>query len=132
MRNYKLGLIAALALGSLLACTNISPAQDAQGKKKAFTPQARTERMEKDLNLTADQKTKVQAVFEANAKKYQELREDSSMSREDRRAKMTAIREEENKKLKGILKPDQWEKYQKQMDEMKKKFGEGKGKKKSE
>ena len=129
MRNYKLGLIAALALGSLLACTNISSAQDSQGKKKAFTPQARTERMEKDLNLTADQKTKVQAVFEANAKKYQELRDDTSMSREQRREKMTTIREEENKKLKEILKPDQWEKYQKQMDEMKKKYGERKGKK---
>ena len=128
MRLSKFSLIAALALGGLLFCTNLSSAQDNQGKKKGFSPQARVERMSTDLNLTADQKTKVQAVFEANAKKYQELRDDSSMSREQRREKMTSIREDENKKLKEILKPDQWEKYQKQMEEMKKKAGERKKK----
>ncbi len=128
MRFYKLSLIAALALGGLLVCTNLSSAQDSQGKKKGFSPQARVERLSTELNLTADQKTKVQAVFEATGKKYQELRDDSSLSREQRREKMTSIREDENKKLKEILKPDQWEKYQKQMEEMKKKAAERKKK----
>ncbi len=131
MRFYKLSLIAALAVGGLLFCTNLSSAQNAE-KKKGFSPQARVERLATELNLTEDQKTKVLAVFEEDAKKYQALREDTSTPREQRREKMTAIREESDKKLKAILKPDQWEKYQKQMEEMKKKAGERKGKKKAE
>jgi hypothetical protein len=129
MRLYKLSLIAALAVGGLLVCTNLSSAQNAdQGKKKGFSPQARVERLTTELNLTDDQKPKVLALFEADAKKYQELRDDSSMSREQRREKMTTIREESDKKLKGILKPDQWEKYQKQVEEFKKKAAEKKKK----
>jgi len=132
MRIYKLSLIAALAVGGLLVCTNLSSAQNAdQGKKKGFSPQARVERLATDLNLTEDQKTKVLAVFEASGKKMQALRDDSSLSREQRREKLTTIREDENKQLKDILKPDQWEKYQKQMEEFKKKAAERK-KKKSE
>ncbi len=130
MRLYKLSLIAALAVGGLLFCTNLSSAQNAdQGKKKGFSPQARVERLTTELNLTEDQKPKVLAVFEEQSKKMQALREDTSTPREQRREKMTAIQEESNKKLKTILKPDQWEKYQKQMEEMKKKAGERKGKK---
>lgn len=130
MRFYKFGLIAALAVGGLLFCTNLSSAQNADGKKKGFSPQARVERLSTELNLTEEQKTKVLAVFEEDSKKYQALREDSSTPREQRREKMAAIREESDKKLKTILKPDQWEKYQKQMEEMKKKAGERKGGKK--
>ncbi len=132
MRLYKLSLMAALAVGGLLLFTNLSSAQDNQGKKKSFSPQARVERMATELNLTEDQKTKVLALFQEDSKKYQALRDDSSLSREDRREKMRTIREDSDKKLKTILKPDQWDKYEKQREQFKQKAGERKGKKNSQ
>lgn len=123
MRIRNFGLIAALALGSLLVCTNVSNAQDAkEGKKRGFSPQARVEQMDKELKLTADQKTKLTALFEDQRTKMQNVPAD------ERRQKMRDMREESDKKIKAILTPDQWEKYQKAREEMKK----GGKKKKSE
>jgi periplasmic protein CpxP/Spy len=131
MKLHRFGIIAALALGSLLACSNFSYAQDNgnQGKKKGgFSPQERVDRLATQLDLTADQKTKVKAIFEADQKKFQELRADTNLSREQRREKMQEIQKDSDKKLKEILKPDQWEKYEKNREQMRAR-GEGKKKK---
>ena len=109
----KLSLVAALAVGGLLACATITSAQDAP-KKKGPSVEQRVDRMNTALNLTADQKTKVTALFEDSQKKMRELRQDTSLSQEDRRDKMRSMREAEDKKLKEILTPDQWEKWQKE------------------
>ncbi|HEY5914173.1 MAG TPA: hypothetical protein VJA21_26595 [Verrucomicrobiae bacterium] len=134
MRLSKLSLVAALAVGSLLVCTNVSSAQDSnQGKKKGgFNPEQRVERLATDLNLNADQKAKVLELFKADSKKYQELRADTSTPREQQREKMRTIREESDKKLKAILKPDQWEKYQKDREQFRPKGGEKKGERKGQ
>ena len=117
----KAGLVAALALGGLLACTNVASAQDAKEKKGA-TVERQLERMTKELSLTDAQKPKVKAVLEETAKKRQEA---TSPTREDRRALM----EDQNKKLKEILTPDQYEKWQKfQAENRGGKKGEGKKK----
>ncbi|HWH70190.1 MAG TPA: hypothetical protein VNT26_12450 [Candidatus Sulfotelmatobacter sp.] len=119
MKLHKLSLVAALALGGLLACTSVSSAQDAKkGERRGFSPQQRVERMTQDLKLTDDQKTKVTALFEADAKKRQDIMADTSLSREQRREKMQPIMEEENKKLKTILTPEQYDKWQKMREEM--------------
>src|SRR5690349_1026473 len=105
----KLRLVAALAVGGLLACATVTSAQDAP-KEKGPTGEQRVERMNTELNLTADQKTKVTALFEDSQKKMRELRQDTSLSQEERREKMRPMREAEDKKLKEILTPEQWEK----------------------
>lgn len=129
MRIPNLSLVAALALGSLLVCTSISNAQDAkEGKKRNFSPQARVEQLDKELKLTADQKTKLTAVFEDQTKKMRDLRADTNLSQEDRRAKSRTMMEEQTKKMKDILTPDQFQKWEKMREEMKGKGG-GKGKK---
>jgi periplasmic protein CpxP/Spy len=126
MRIRNLGLVIALALGGLLVCANVSTAQEAkEGKKRGFSPQQRVEQMDKELKLTADQKTKLTALFEEQTKKMRDL------APEDRRAKAREMREEYDKKMKTILTPDQWEKWQKAREELRKKAGEGKGKKKA-
>ena len=51
------------------------------------------------------------------------------VAQDEQRTKRQAIMEEQNKKLKEILTPDQMEKYKKMQEEMKKKYG---GKKKTE
>jgi periplasmic protein CpxP/Spy len=125
----RLSLIAALALGGLLAFSTIAMAQDAdkkeakKGGKNRFSVEQRMERMSTDLKLTDEQKPKVKTVLEETSKSMQGLRE---VPQDERRAKMQSIREKEVTKLKEILTPDQMEKYKKAQEEMKKKGGAAK------
>ena len=126
MRIYKYSLIAALAVGSLVAFTNLSSAQDTKapqenqdGKKRpGFSPQQRVDRMASTLNLTDAQKTKVTALFEEQGKKIRELRADTNVPQDQRREKARALRQESDKKLQAILTPEQWEKWQKERAQM--------------
>ena len=132
MKQYKQrGLLAAL-LVTAMACATLVQAQDkkeggdskdAPAKKGRPTMEQRMERMTKDLELTDDQKPKVKTVLEESQKKMQELRNDSTTSQSDRREKFTELRKDEDKKLKDILTADQYTKYEKMRDEMRKKGG---------
>jgi periplasmic protein CpxP/Spy len=119
--------MAALAAAVVLASGGMAMAQDQkapEGKKKGFmTPEQRIERMSTELNLTADQKTKLTSLFEEQNKKMRELREDSNLSQEQRREKMQAFRTENDKKMKEILTPEQYTKWEKQREQMKGKGG---------
>ena len=119
MNINRFSLIAALALalGGSLACTNFAVAQEstnapARGARR-FSPEQQLERMTTELNLTDAQKPKVKEWLEATAKKRQELR---GLSQDERREKSRTLMADQNKKLKEILTPDQFEKYQKQME----------------
>ena len=69
--------------------------------------------MSSELNLTPDQKTKVTALMEDEARQRKELRADTSLSREQKREKAQALMADQEKKLKQILTPDQFQKWQK-------------------
>jgi hypothetical protein len=69
--------------------------------------------MNSELNLTPDQKTKVTALMENEARKRQELRADTTLSREQKREKGQTMMADQEKKLKEILTPDQFQKWQK-------------------
>jgi protein CpxP len=102
----KLSLIAALAVGGLLACSTLVNAQDAKPKKSGgqghMTVDQRLEQMTKNLSLTDDQKPKVKAVLEDTEKKM------TALSQEERSGeKGKEIRKEQGQKLKEILTPDQ-------------------------
>ncbi len=121
----KLSLVAAMALGGLVAFSTLAIAQDAskegkKGGKGGFSVEQRLERMSTQLNLTDDQKPKVKAVLQATADKMKDVPQD------ERREKMRTLREEETKKLKDILTADQFKKY----EEMATRGGKGGGKKK--
>jgi Spy/CpxP family protein refolding chaperone len=123
----RISSAAALALGALLACTTIASAQDApkQGKKGKGAPtiEQQMDRLSTELKLTDDQKPKVKAVLEDSQKKRQELR---GVPQDERRGKMQALTEAQDKKMKEILKPDQFEKYKELQKEMRQRRG-GKG-----
>jgi periplasmic protein CpxP/Spy len=130
MRTHYFSSIAALVLGGLLACTNLTNAQDAKGgNRRQLSPQQRVEQLDNQLKLTADQKTKLTALFDEQGKKLRELRADKTLSQEDRRTKVRAINEADNKQIKDILTPEQNEKYQKLHADQK---GKGGGKKKAQ
>jgi hypothetical protein len=64
------------------------------------------------LQLPADQKAKVDPITAADAKQFQALKADTSLSDEDRKAKTTALRKDTDEKLKAVLTDEQWKKYQ--------------------
>lgn len=116
LRRVKVSLIAAAAAGSLLALTSVSSAQNTDtnntnraGRRAAMLEQ-RVDRMATQLKLNEDQKAKVLALFQKEAKERREIFTDRNMARDERREKMRTLAEEQNKELKGILTPDQFEK----------------------
>ena len=127
MKLSKMGLLTALVLGGLVVCSNMAFAQDAgkKGGKRGFSPEQQLERMNEQLKLTDAQKPKVKAVLEETSKKRQEL---GDVPQDQRREKYQALRDEENKKLKAILTSEQYEKWQKAMEEMRSKGGQRKKK----
>ena len=120
MRIYKVSLVAALALGSLLAGINPGPAQGTNqiNKGTAAVDAQRAERMAKQFNLSAEQQAKVQAMFEDETRRTRAVQADTSVPREQKREKIRAIHEEGDKKLKAIFTPEQWDKMLKEREAM--------------
>jgi periplasmic protein CpxP/Spy len=121
IRFFRTGsLIAAIAflLGMMPAWgqdNNAPPPPEAGHHARMMpTPEQRADHLSKKLNLTDDQKAKVLSAYQDEQKQMSDLRSDSSLSRQDRRAKMQQIHENTSTQIKGMLNPDQ----AKQFDEM--------------
>ena len=119
MKLNKMTLIAALALGSLLTLSTGVNAQDATtNAPAAATPPRRPgpmtiETLTTQLALSDEQKTNVQVILTDMRKKTSEMRQDTSLSTEDKRAKRKEINDAFVAKMKEILTPDQFTKFQK-------------------
>ena len=85
-----------------------------QMRRGPVDPARRTQALTKKLNLTADQQTKVQSIFEAERSQMEATRQDSSMSPQDRHGKMMDMRKSSDSQIRAILDPNQ----QKQWDDM--------------
>ena len=125
MKLNKTFALVALVAGSLFAGTALQ-AQDSTnapaGEKHPGGPGGMhrppsADMIAKDLGLTDDQKAKVKAVLEDTQSKMKALREDTSLSREDKKAKFKEIREGNQAKMKEILTPEQYDKWQKKMQQ---------------
>ena len=100
-------LIAALAITGVLAVARQAPSRD--------------QRLVASLNLTADQKGKVDPVLEDAAQKLRAIRTDTALSDDDKKTRSAAVSKETDEKLKAILTDDQWKKLQQLRGEGKKK-----------
>ena len=133
MKLYRLSIVAALALSGLLMLTSSSPAQNSNSntntntrpERRAPNIKQRVERLSTELNLTDDQKTKVTALFEKEAKDMRALRDETDGA--TRREKMRTIRQEQDKELKAILTPDQQEKWKQLREQMRQRRQNGAG-----
>ncbi len=67
--------------------------------------------MTKQLNLTPDQVTQIKAIQADGRKQAMAMRDDTTTAGPDRRAKMTAMRDAEQAKIKAVLTDDQKPKY---------------------
>jgi hypothetical protein len=78
----------------------------------------------KELNLTDAQKEKLKPLWQEQAQKVRELRQDKNLSPQEKMAKVKVIQEEMEPKLKQILTGEQFEKWQKQREKMRDQIGQ--------
>ena len=115
--------MAIIALGGLVAfaplvnadTSNPTPARKATRRAAAANDQQK--HMADELQLTADQKEKLKPIMQDETQKMRALRQDASLSKDDKAAKLKTIREETNAKVKPILTADQFEKWKKLREE---------------
>lgn len=103
MRVVKTGLVAAALLMTTIVC--------AQEKHHKMTAEERakmkTERMAKQLTLTDAQVDKLNAINLEAVKKSDELRADTALTDEQRKAEMKSLHEAKRAELKKILTEEQ-------------------------
>ncbi|MCX8091157.1 MAG: hypothetical protein N3I86_09560 [Verrucomicrobiae bacterium] len=123
MRIKRTGWMAAVLTGALLAAPALSRAEDAKKEERPRTHQPaggsaptlreQIDKLAEDLKLTDEQKEKVTEILKARSVKAREIREDSSLSDQERREKLREVFQEHDKKMKEILTTEQFEKWQK-------------------
>lgn len=101
-------------LGVLMLSATLTFAQQGQNRTPEERAQRQTEQLTKQLSLSADQTTKVQALSLERAKKMEELR--AGGERPDRE-KLQALQTDFDTKLKPVLTADQWTQYEKFREE---------------
>ena len=110
----KLSLIAALALGGLMACSTLATAADTppakKGGKNRPTVEQQMKRMTDTLSLTSDQQPKVLPLLKATSTAMQDMRKDN-LDQQARREQMQKIMDTQNKAMHEILTPEQYTKY---------------------
>jgi len=94
--------------------SNNAPAQGWHGHRRMPNADQQLKHMTKMLNLTEDQQAKIKPLLEDRQQKFSALMQDSSLSREDRRAKFQEIATASQQQIRANLTPDQL----KTMDEM--------------
>jgi Spy/CpxP family protein refolding chaperone len=121
------GLLATgLALGSAAAfAQQDSPTPDASAQpgpgrmgRQPMTPDEQLARMTKRYDLSADQQTQIKPILADSQQQMTALRQDSSMSRDDKMAKMKTIREGANTKIQAILNDSQKQKFAEDQQKM--------------
>jgi len=75
-----------------------------------LTPANRLDILSDRLNLTADQKTKVQEIFSDTREQLRALRKESE-------PRVNEIRRQADGRLQTVLSPEQWQQFQKIRDE---------------
>jgi Spy/CpxP family protein refolding chaperone len=101
----SLGMVAALAVPLALAKSQDAPAPQATGKEMGMRGglQAAVE----SLNLTDDQKAKVKDIFADAKAKHQAVANDTSLTDDQKKAKLKELHESTIAKVNGVLTPDQ-------------------------
>jgi Spy/CpxP family protein refolding chaperone len=87
-------------------------------------PAQRTQELTKKLKLTSDQQTKVQDILQSEHSQMESLHQDSSLSQQDRRAKMMDIRKNSDTQIRALLDSNQQKKWD-EMQAKREQWGQG-------
>jgi len=101
-----------LATGLLLAGqTSQAPQTSAPAQGRATStvasPEAYLQFLSEKLSLTDDQKAKLKPILEDQAQQMKAVRDDPSLSQDQKRAKMKGIHESFHDQINGVLTPEQ-------------------------
>jgi periplasmic protein CpxP/Spy len=90
-----------------------APGASAQqgGHRQPPTPDEQVARMTKRYNLSSDQQAQIKPILANQQQQMQAVRQDSSLSREDRMAKMKSIRDDSSTKISALLNDSQKQKF---------------------
>jgi Spy/CpxP family protein refolding chaperone len=88
------------------------------GHRGMMDPAQQLEGMTKRYNLSADQQTQLKPILASQQQQMQALRGDSSLSREDRMAKMQSIHADTKTKIEAVLNDDQKKQFEADQEKM--------------
>jgi Spy/CpxP family protein refolding chaperone len=75
------------------------------------TTEQRLQHMTQQLNLSSEQQQQIKPILESQSQQMQALRQDTSLSQQDRMTKMQSIRQSSSSQIKAVLNPDQQAKF---------------------
>jgi Spy/CpxP family protein refolding chaperone len=94
------------------------------GHRGMMDPAQQLEGMTKRYNLSADQQTQLKPILASQQQQMQALRGDSSLSREDRMAKMQSIHADTKTKIEAVLNDDQKKQFEADQQRMEQQRGQ--------
>jgi hypothetical protein len=121
MKLTKTMFLAALAISGLLTCGQLRAQPTPPAPPMPPTPSTNAppmpprgggiDRLAQALNLTDDQKAQVQTILDNERQKMMAIRQDDTLSADDKKAKGKALRDDLNAQMKNILNDDQYQKW---------------------
>jgi periplasmic protein CpxP/Spy len=121
LKNTKVAVpclaVAILFGGSLAARAQDTGTQQSSAQAQAQTQMhqgqhaSRLEWLSKELSLTEEQKAKLKPILEDEGKQMRAVREDTSLTQDQRREKMKQLHETTDSKINDILTPEQQKKF---------------------
>lgn len=129
--SRKIELLLACLLLSITLSTWEAIAQDAASQAAGAPPsmaadadtQARVQHalqhLNSELNLTDDQKDKIKPILQGEVQQMKSVRDDSSLSTDQKHAKMQGIHESAKSQISSILTPEQQQKLEAMSSEAK-------------
>lgn len=106
-----LGMAGSAFAQSETAPNTTTPPQGKVAQGHKLHPNRDLRRLTKHLNLTQDQQSQIRPIIEDRDQKLNQLWQDSSISRADRKTKSQQIRDDADSKINAILTPEQRTKY---------------------
>ncbi|HEY1742195.1 MAG TPA: hypothetical protein VGG18_03450 [Granulicella sp.] len=97
------------------------------GRGGMMNPDQHAAQLQKSLGLSDDQTAQVKTIFTDEQTKFEALRSNTSLSREDRHTQMEALRQDEDTKVQAVLTADQKTKYAAMQAQMHDRRGNGNG-----
>jgi Spy/CpxP family protein refolding chaperone len=110
MKKLFLLLFSMVTLGAAVHAQDSTTATRHQHERGAAVKQQRTDMMQQ-LNLTDEQKTKLQKLHEEQRAKMDSIR-NSNVSDDEKTAQLKALRENQRKTMEEVLTPEQKTKWQ--------------------
>ena len=121
---FHSALCLTLVSGTALIAQDAAQDQSAQpmqqgGQHGPMSPDRELTHMTKALQLTSDQQAQIKPILQNRRDQMMQIHQDSSMSRQDKMAKMKDLDDSSNSKVEAVLNDQQKPKYEQMMQNRK-------------